>query len=235
MMILLNIGNTHTHIAEVKNNRIVSSRKVPTSDLNGQMLPADVPIAAATVVPEVRSRLKNRDIFWLEPDIKSDIDFSRVDNTTLGADRVANLIALGSEYPLPALCIDFGTAITFELLGNGKIVLGGAIMPGRALMRKAMHDYTAQLPLVSLQVLPPDGPGTSTADQMLLGVDIGTVGAVRKLIEVMRRKTGEGLRIVATGGDAGFFIKRLSGIEYAGDDFTLRGILKAWEIHNRCK
>ena len=235
MIILLNIGNTHTHIAEAQNDRIISRRKVATSDLNIQMLPTNVPLAAATVVPEVRSRLKDRNIFWLGADCDCSLDFSQIDSTTIGSDRVANLIALSSEYPLPALCIDFGTAITFELLGRDNIVLGGAIMPGRALMRKAMHDYTAQLPLVSLEEPPPDGPGVATVDQMLLGVDTGLVGSIKELTEVMRRKVGEDLRVVATGGDAKFFTKRLSGIEYAGDDFTLKGILKAWEIHNRCK
>ena len=235
MIILLNIGNTHTHIAEVKNGKIVSRRKIQTSDLNSKMLPEGVPLAAATVVPEIRTRLKVLDVFWVGPNNVCELDFSQVDNTTLGADRVANLVALSTEYPLPALCIDFGTAITFELLGCGNIVLGGAIMPGRALMRKAMRDYTAQLPLVSVQAPPPDGPGTNTADQMLLGVDIGLTGAIKELIEVMRDKAGKDLRIVATGGDAEFFTKRLSGIEYAGDDFTLKGILKAWETHKRCK
>ncbi|MDD5729231.1 MAG: type III pantothenate kinase, partial [Victivallales bacterium] len=209
-------------------------RKVLTAELDIRELPVTVPVAAATVVPELRSRLDGRDIFWLEAGCECGLDLGRVDSRTTGADRLANLIALAAEYPLPALCIDFGTAITFEMLDRGKVFCGGAILPGRSLMRKALHEHTAQLPPVPLDIPPPERPGTNTVGQMALGIDVGLCGAVRELIAVMRREAGENLRVVAAGGDAGFFVKRLSGLEYAGDDFTLKGILKAWEMC-RCR
>ena len=52
--------------------------------------------------------------------------------------------------PLPAVSIDFGTAITFEVLEEDGNFTGGAILPGRQLMRHALHDHTALLPLVPL-------------------------------------------------------------------------------------
>ena len=235
MVVLLNIGNTHTIIAEAENGRINSSRKILTVDLNSKMLPAAMPTAAATVVPGFRRKLKDHDIFWLEPGCQCDIDLSMVDSSTLGADRLANLIALEDGFTLPALCIDFGTAITFELLNENKVFIGGAIAPGRALLRNCLHDYTAQLPLVSLNTPLPAGPGVATGDQMILGMDSGAVGAVKELIEIMRKSVNRNLNLLATGGDANFFIKNISGIEYAGDDFTLKGILKAWEIYSKCK
>ncbi|MBU8901136.1 MAG: type III pantothenate kinase [Victivallales bacterium] len=235
MLVLLNIGNTHTIIAEAGNGKINSSRKILTAELNSEMLPKKTPIAAATVVPKFRSILKNRDIFWLEPGCQCNIDLSMVDASTLGTDRLANLIALEDKFTLPALCIDFGTAITFELLDKNKVFTGGAIAPGRALLRNCMHDYTAQLPLVSLKMPAPKGPGIATGDQMLLGIDSGVLGAVKELIQIMRKSVNGDLCLVATGGDADFFIKNISGIEYAGDDFTLKGILKAWEIYSKCK
>ena len=235
MVVLLNIGNTHTTIAEAENGKITSSRKILTTELNSGMLPDATPIAAATVVPEFRRTLKKHDIFWLEPGCQCNIDLSKVDSSTLGADRLANLIAVENEFKLPALCIDFGTAITFELLDENKVFTGGAIAPGRVLLRNCMHDYTAQLPLVSLKTPPPEGPGVATGDQMLLGIDSGAVGAVKELIEIMRRSVNGDLKLFATGGDANFFIKNISGIEYAGDDFTLKGILIAWEIYSKCK
>lgn len=235
MVVLLNIGNTHTVIAEAENGRIKSSRKILTAELNSEALPEGVPLAAATVVPGFRKKFKDHDIFWLEPGCQCSIDLSKVDSSTLGADRLANLIALEDWFNLPALCIDFGTAITFELLDENRVFVGGAIAPGRALMRNSLHDYTAQLPLVSLKTPPPDGPGRATGDQMILGMDSGAVGAVKELIGIMRKSVKGNLNIVATGGDADFFMKNISGIEYAGDDFTLKGILKAWEIYRRCK
>ena len=70
---------------------------------------------------------------------------------------------------------------------------------------------------------------------MILGIDTGAVGAVKELIQIMRQSIDGNLNLIATGGDADFFIKNISGIEYAGDDFTLKGILKAWEIYSKCK
>lgn len=235
MVILLNIGNTHTIIAEAENGKINSSRKFLTSELDGKIFPTAIPIAAATVVPEFRRKLKDYNIFWLEPGCQCDIDLSMVDSSTLGADRLANLIALEDEFTLPALCIDFGTAITFELLDENKVFTGGAIAPGRVLLRNCMHDYTAQLPLVSLKTSPPNGPGVATGDQMVLGIDSGVVGAVNELIRIMRKSIDGDLKLLATGGDADFFMKNISEIEYAGDNFTLKGILKAWETYSKCK
>jgi type III pantothenate kinase len=235
MLILLNIGNTHTTIAESENGEINSVRRVLTSELNREILPENMPLAIATVVPEFRGRFTGADVFRLEPGCKCDINLELVDSSTLGADRLANLIALADKFPLPALCIDFGTAITFEMLDKDRNFIGGAIAPGRDLLCRSMHDYTAQLPLVSLENPAPDAPGTTTGEQMLLGVNTGALGAIKELIRTMRRNTDGNLKIVGTGGDVEFFMKNIPEIEYAGDNFTLYGILKAWEIHNQCK
>ena len=235
MLFLLNIGNTHTQIAELAQGKISLLKKVLTTELNSQMIPKGKAIAAATVVPEVRTRLEECDIFWLEPDCLCDIDLSLIDTSTLGADRLANLIALADNVVLPALCIDFGTAITFELLDKNKVFLGGAITPGRALLRNCLHNNTAQLPFVPLESTASNVPGRTTKEQIALGTDLGVVGMVKEIIKLMQKNVNEDLTIVATGGDAKKIIKDISGIEYAGDDFTLKGILKAWEIYSKCK
>jgi type III pantothenate kinase len=235
MVILLNIGNTHTQIAEAVDGKIIQTRKVMTSDLKTEMFSSDIPIAAATVVPEAKSCLKELDIFWVEKGCKCDIELDQVDSSTLGADRIANLIALGDRNQLPSLCIDCGTAITFELLDENKIFLGGAIAPGRAMMRNSMHDYAAQLPFVPLSIDASKEPGKATVEQMLLGIDVGAVGAVKELIKIMRRRVEGKLNIIVVGGDADFFVRNISDLKYGGDDFTLLGILKAWEMNIKCK
>jgi type III pantothenate kinase len=199
------------------------------------MFSADIPVAAATVVPDVKKRLSDLNIFWIHAGCRCDIDLGQVDSSTLGADRIANLIALGEMQSQPSLCIDCGTAITFELLDENKVFLGGAIAPGRAMMRNGMHDYAAQLPFVPLSIDIAEMPGKATVDQMLLGIDAGAVGAVKELIEIMRRRVGGQLNIIIAGGDAEFFLNNIPDSEYGGDDFTLRGILKAWEINVKCK
>jgi type III pantothenate kinase len=235
MVFLLNIGNTHTQLAETSHGKIKTIVNIPSSELNSDMLPLGMPIAAACVVPDIRSKLEHHDFFWVEPGIKTDIDLSCVDSCALGADRLANLIELGEKHDLPALCIDFGTAITYELLDKNKIFIGGAIAPGRNLMRNSLNDYTAQLPLIGLEVPLSDGPGTATGDQMLLGIDRGAIGAVKELIKVMRKAVDGKLTIVGTGGDFDFFKDYFPEIIDGGEDFTLNGVLKAWENNRQCE
>ncbi|MCP3966395.1 MAG: type III pantothenate kinase [Lentisphaerae bacterium] len=229
MVFLLNIGNTHTQLAEASKGKIDTIINIPTADVTADLLPTGVPLAAACVVPEIRFRLAQHDVFWVESGIKCDIDLSLVDSGTLGADRLVNLIQMGSEYKLPALCIDFGTAITYELLDADKIFIGGAIAPGRRLMRNSLNNYTAQLPLVGIDVPPPKGPGIATGDQMLLGIDKGAVGAVKELVKVMRAAVDGKLTIIGSGGDYKFFKDKIPEMVFGGEDFTLKGILKAWE------
>ncbi len=78
MVILLNIGNTHTIIAEAENSEINSSRKILTTELNSEILPTGKAIAAATVVPGFRNKLKEHDIFWLESGCECDIDYVNI-------------------------------------------------------------------------------------------------------------------------------------------------------------
>ncbi|QSH40347.1 type III pantothenate kinase [Lentisphaerota bacterium ZTH] len=235
MVFLLNIGNTHTQLAEASRGKIDTIVNIPTADVTADLLPNGVPQAAACVVPEVRFRLAQHDVFWLEGGIKSEIDLSQCDGAALGADRFANLIQLGSEYKLPALCVDFGTAITYELLDENKVFIGGAIAPGRRLMRNSLNTYTAQLPLVGIDVPPPKGPGVATGDQMLLGIDKGAVGGVKEIIEMMRNAVDGDLTVVGAGGDFKFFKDEIPEMIFGGEDFTLRGILKAWEKNNKCE
>ena len=141
-MTLLDIGNTFTRIVSGENSRVV-----PTAGLSA----ADIPggkAAACCVVPAVKERLKECDIFWLtSANAGNFVDFTCVDTSTLGADRVANAVALAAEYPLPAVCVDCGTAVTLEVVDQNRVFRGGAIAPGRMLMRKSLFSGKNRLTL----------------------------------------------------------------------------------------
>ena len=227
MLFLLDIGNTHTQPGIWNGESIELLPRIPTAELRPELLPADLPIAAATVVPEMRRVLDRREIFWLTPQSATRcVDFSRVDSSTLGADRVANAVALAEFHPLPALAIDCGTAVTIEIVDRGKIFRGGAIAPGRGLMRRALFTGTAQLPEIPISAELPQGPGTDTRESIRFGVDRGAVGLVRELAECSAAAYGCVTRVV-TGGDGPFFGAAL-GLPVAGPEFTLHGIRIAW-------
>lgn len=231
MLFLLNIGNTNTQIGCSTGHDIKIIKTLPTCDLTAEELPDDCQIAGATVVPAVKQRFAGRQIFWISDAEVLNIDLSEMDRSTLGADRIANAVAL-AEGNLPAVCIDCGTAITFELVDHDRIFKGGAIAPGRMLLRKALNSYTAQLPLLPIETEVPQKPGTNTVNAMRLGIDGGVIGSVKEIIDRLQGKYSKRLKVVVTGGDHDFFLRNIDGLEYAGDEFTLRGILKAWEMNN---
>ena len=222
-MILLDIGNTHTRIAASRGETVELLRTVPTAELRVELIPAGE-IAAASVAPWAAERLTGREIEYISAkNCRNLIDFSLVAAETLGADRVANAVAAAEYYPLPALVVDCGSAITFELVDGRRRFLGGAILPGRALMRGALNTGTAQLPAVPLDDGIPEHPGRNTVEAIRLGVDGGAVGMVR---EVFRRLSGAAdLRsVVLAGGDAAFFARFFPDWSVAAPEFTLQGI-----------
>ena len=222
MVELLDIGNTFTRIAEWDGARLRGLRRVATADFAGT--DAAGPQVAACVCPEVRERLAGRGIHFISAlDQRSRVDFSAVDGAALGADRVANAVALAELYPLPGAVVDCGTALTLELVDEAFRFRGGAIAPGRRLMRRALHCGTAQLPEIPLTVRLPETPGRNTRDAIALGVDRGIVGMIRELLAQAEREMR--LRtVVFTGGDAPYFAAAFPGAATADATFTLTGI-----------
>ena len=225
MKYLLNIGNTHTGVVQFdpESGKMSAFRLFSTGEFSVSDLPAG-DIAAVSVVPAVRERLRERDIFFLTAEnSRGAVDFTRVDCSTLGADRVANALALAEYFPLPGVVIDCGTAITMEVVDSGKVFRGGAIAPGRMLMRKSLFSGTAQLPDIPLSSDIPGSVGVGTAGNIAFGVDSGCVGMIREFLRIARQEHGIE-SVVFTGGDAGFFLPAFPEAAAADENFTYRGL-----------
>ncbi len=233
--LLLNIGNTHTQwiFADRSGNMDLPVKTVATaawqSDLS--LLPPvehDCRVWAACVVPRAVQTLEASGLYkklqWVTAAAGevAGLDFSQMDSSTLGADRIANAAALVAGGKLPASNFDCGTAITLETVLENNVFAGGAIMPGRKLMRGALASGTAALPDLPLDLPLPDGLGLNTKAAMTLGIDLGAVGMVR---ELMARSEALGVKyMVASGGDAEFFCEHIPELEAVGNLFTLHGI-----------
>jgi type III pantothenate kinase len=231
----INIGNTNTQFGVFSGGSVNDLKSCPSTELSADILPDGMPIAMASVAsePEKVFSKSNKNIFRLSIDAATGLDFSRVDASTLGADRLANAIMLAhSGAKLPAVCIDCGTAITFEIVDCKRRFLGGAIAPGRKLQRSALCDYTSKLPFIPINNSIDGLNGDNTANAIRLGVDVGSLGMVREL--VARAESlfpEEDISFFSTGGDAEFFSNNIGQIEFAGFDYTLKGIAKAWELN----
>ena len=224
MKYLLNIGNTHTTLAQYDTHKGISLLQTfYTENFSKNDLP-EGEVAAISVVPKLRRELQGMNVFFLDSfNSCGKVDFSQVDCTTLGADRVANAEALAAFYPLPGIVLDCGTAITMELVDEENVFRGGAIAPGRSLMRRSLFAGTAQLPDIPLSRNVPSDIGAGTRNTIAFGVDCGCIGMVREYIRIAREKHNI-VSIVLTGGDAKFFHPALPEAVLAPLDFTYHGI-----------
>ncbi len=227
-MLLVDAGNTRVAFAECDGVSVGPIQTVPTADFT---LPADIgQVAAASVVPAVTAKLRTAgNVFLLQNAhaAAAGLSLAEVDASTLGADRLANAIELVHENLLPAVSIDFGTAVNCEIVDKHGIFRGGAIGPGRRLMYRSLAAGAAQLPDVSNTAALRMEPGFNTATTIAFGVDQAVLGMVKEWLARIQDLYGK-VRIVGIGGDAERYMPLIPGMESGGKDFTLRGILHAY-------
>jgi len=142
---------------------------------------------------------------------------------TLGADRIAGVCGAHQRFPkTPCLVIDVGTCITYDFIDGDGNFLGGGISPGLSMRFQAMHSFTARLPLVA----PADNPeliGNSTESCMQSGVIHGLLSELDGIIGRYQQKF-EGLKVILSGGDTGFFENKLKASIFAGPELVLSGL-----------
>ena len=226
MRCFLNIGNTHTQVMTADDGHR-SVRTVATDVFSPELIPPGAEVAAACVVEKLFPVLSGLNARLATPEAASKfVDFSLVNASTLGQDRIANAVYLTKRAVLPAVSIDFGTCITAEVVDTRKRFLGGAIFPGRLLTRRALHSYTSKLPLVDLASCLPPCPGANTIDAIRAGTDTAAVDAVAGFLARLEKALGCRPAVYACGGDRAFFLRtpELTGMTDGGDDFTLCGV-----------
>ncbi len=142
---------------------------------------------------------------------------------TLGMDRIAAACGASSIFPeRDCLVIDMGTCINYEFIDAKKNYHGGSISPGMDMRFKAMHTFTARLPLVKLnsQV---QLTGTDTEKCMQSGVFYGIVGEIEAMILQYQQKYPQ-LLVILCGGDASLFENKLKPTIFAAPDLVLMGL-----------
>jgi type III pantothenate kinase len=144
---------------------------------------------------------------------------------TIGADRLANAAAVTALYGCPAIVVDFGTAVTFDIVSGQKKYVGGVIAPGLEAMTNFLYQRTALLPKLSLKE-PRSAIGRSTIQAMMAGAIFGYRGLVKELIARIRAemRSRSKIKIVATGGYAKLIAARLPEIQAVHQHLTLEGL-----------
>lgn len=141
----------------------------------------------------------------------------------IGADRLANAAGLLGRHRTPAIVIDFGTAVTFDVVSAQPAYCGGAIAPGLGAMAGYLSLKTALLPLIEI-LEPASAIGKSTVHAMQVGAVIGYRGLVKEILSsIVAEMAGDPL-VIATGGDAALIAKGVPEIHLVDQDITLHGL-----------
>ena len=145
--------------------------------------------------------------------------------SSIGADRLANAVATTALYGSPAIVVDFGTAITFDIINNQGAYIGGIIAPGLTTGAKALHHHTALLPCTTPSPIR-RALGKSTLAAIHSGLLLGARGLVR---EVITRITKENFAnqppiVIATGGDAKLVAQGTTLFNVVSPELTLEGL-----------
>ncbi len=141
----------------------------------------------------------------------------------IGADRLANAVGVLARHGVPAIVIDFGTAVTFDVISSEPAYCGGVIAPGLGAMSGYLPQKTALLPTIELEE-PTSAIGKSTEHAMQVGAVFGYRGLVREIIAKIRAELAGSPKIIATGGDAELIAKGLPEIQAVDADLTLEGL-----------
>lgn len=249
MILLLDIGNTHTHVGLANLRRVVRRWDMPTGHwlagragrslqrelgkrvLTGAALCSVVPRAVGPARKVVRA-LGAGDPLVLSPSTVSGVGIDYPKPASIGPDRLANAIAARQRFGAPVVVVDFGTAVTFDVVNAAGDYIGGIIAPGLAAMTEYLHEKTALLPRIRIRntraVV-----GRNTEQAMLIGALHGYRGLVRELICRLRAELGaRQLPVVATGGYARLMASGLPEITAVEPGLTLEGLRLAWVRNN---
>lgn len=233
--LLVDISNSYTKLAFATKRRLAKPIRYPTNALTSALLRRILrgrrveAIVVSSVVPQKNQAIALAAgplrVLFLSPQLDLGVGIDYPAPRSIGADRLANAAAVAQLYGYPAIVVDFGTAVTFDVVSAGGDYVGGVIAPGLEAMTSFLYDRTALLPKLSLRE-PLRAIGKTTRDAMMSGAVFGYRGLVREiLIRIGRENFPRSKpRIVATGGYAQLIARRLPEIEAVHPNLTLEGL-----------
>ena len=246
VILLFDIGNTNTHLGLANATRVTKQANIPTAGwfksgainlvkkfvgkahLEGAALCSVVPQATPLALKAVRLDW-NLNCLELTPKTLRGVGIDYPKPETIGPDRLANAVAVAHHFGAPAVVVDFGTAVTFDVVDRSGNYVGGIIAPGLAAMTEYLHEKTALLPRIKIReeqaVI-----GKNTKQAMLIGAVHGYRGLIRELIaELKRDLKAKRLPVVATGGYSKLIAAKLPEITAVDPLLTLEGLRLVWQ------
>jgi type III pantothenate kinase len=240
MNLIADIGNTNTKIAVFQQDELIFDTRIAFNDLQEInrviSLYSDIKQAIVCSVSHeakpIIEYIKNQQVPVVEFNAQTPVPIKIEYGTrnTLGLDRIAALVGAGNIWPnTNVLVVDFGTAITIDLLTDNGTFKGGNISPGLNTRFKALNHYTQRLPLlkpVNENVL----MGTDTQQAIICGVQNGIDFEIKSYIEILEKQFSQ-IKVIFSGGDADFFARRLKNGIFVDSKLVLRGLNRILEYN----
>ena len=235
--LLINNNNTRTkfslagkRVGELGETRSIASKEVSVSSVRdllrgwkwGKAVLASV---VPNNVPALIESQEGKGVVQVSSEIELGIAVDFPDPSAIGADRLANASAVAerAEGSQPIVVVDFGTAVTFDIIDPRPAYVGGIIAPGLDAMSNYLHSRTALLPMVDLK-RPESAIGKTTEQAMLSGAFYGYRGLVKEIIDQIEKQLQQSAKVIATGGYADLISNELTEIHSVEPSLTMEGL-----------
>jgi type III pantothenate kinase len=247
VLLVVDVGNTQTHFGAFRGDELVehwrfATVRTSTADELGAALRnllelrrlefghLDSSIVSSTVPqlePEwltMAERYLGHKMLAVGPGLKTGMSIRYDNPREIGADRLVNSVAIRERFGGPAICVDFGTAVNFDVISGAGEYLGGVLVPGVEISLEALTERGAKLPKIDLAA-PKGVIGKSTIEAIRSGVIYGYAGAVDAIVRrLMDEELGEECDVIATGGLAHHIVPHMETIDEVDDLLTLTGL-----------
>jgi type III pantothenate kinase len=234
MIIVIDIGNTSIKIAVMDHWNVYKAKRTDvgsfTADLQRlqEVYPEITEVALCNVGKFPKEllqylKIKFETVFEVSQNIQLPFN-NHYQSLTLGNDRIA--LVAGALYlsnkTKPILVIDAGTCVTYDFINEDKNYYGGAISPGLKLRYESLHNFTANLPLLTperVKEIIGNSTETSIHSGVINGLSLEIKGVIKRY-----RKSHNDLEVFITGGDSELLVKQLKNRFFATPFLMLHGI-----------
>lgn len=255
MLLVVDVGNTQTHFGTFRGEELVEHWRFATvrdstsdqlgaalgnllelrglsfADLSGSIVSSTVP----HLEPEwaaMAKRYLGHEMLVVGPGLKMGMAIRYDNPREIGADRLVNAIAVRERFGGgPAVCVDFGTATTFDIVSADGEYIGGSLMTGIEVSLDALTERGARLPKVELAA-PKTVIAKNTIDAIRSGVVFGYAGAIDAILRRIYDELGARASVVATGGLSSLVVPFTEELEEVDDLLTLTGLRLIHELNS---